>query len=432
MSNYTISPGMAGGYGPGLPAYDDNSSSSSSDGSASAFEPEEAALEAAKEEEEAGAQMPLPPMTLLHSNPEQFVMEFMFLPRPVRMREADLEFYALSWEPITKRQLMRCCEYLSRRLSELMNENVELERRVKNLGPRKTTVLTEDPYEVVTVEIMRNEGWNRDDVVWCICEGMKKYPKELTRNQRFKTRLGLPVPGEDYEIVGGKVTTHAIPQPAEDNEDDPVEANTPKAPTKPSRPAPATKVGGVRRKTNKKRNTASSSTAPKKASAAAPKRTAKRAPNEDGDESEFNVADASPSKKRRSPMNRKPAGAAPIPSKPLPVTPPSKTSSARKNAAAGSSKQGAKPKKAKSGGSSKKSRVKKEGNDDVFVDGSDDTGALLANARGSYGTFGSPDDADTSDNSGGSDDPADSDDSDKTITQDTYSDGLSEVSMGRA
>lgn len=49
-----------------------------------------------------------------------------------------------------------------------------------------------------------------------------------------------------------------------------------------------------------------------------------------------------------------------------------------------------------------------------FVDGSDDTGALLANARGSYGTFGSPDDADTSDNSGGSDDPADSDDSDKT------------------
>ncbi|KAL1636442.1 hypothetical protein SLS58_009795 [Diplodia intermedia] len=189
---------------------------------------------------------PHPPLSLLNEDPLEYVKEFMFLTRPARLRECDWEFWCLHWQPITFRILEICTEYCSQRNVDLMNENAELERAHKNLGPRRTTVLTREVYEAQTIERTRNppkgeKPWDRDDHIWCICEGVKLFPKNLAKNQRFKRLLGLPVPGRDYEVVRGVVRNeldklHNMPAPA------------PSVVKKKKAPAAATKVGGVRRK----------------------------------------------------------------------------------------------------------------------------------------------------------------------------------------
>ncbi|KAL0263291.1 hypothetical protein SLS55_002271 [Diplodia seriata] len=190
---------------------------------------------------------PHPPLSLLNENPLEYIMEFMFLQRPARLRDCDWEFWCLHWQPITFRILEICTEYCSQKNVDLMNENAELERAYKNLGPRRTTVLTREVYEAQTIERTRNprkkgeKPWNRDDHIWCICEGVKSFPKNLAKNQRFKRLLGLPVPGRDYEVVRGVVRNeldklHNMPAPA------------PSVVKKKKAPVAATKVGGVRRK----------------------------------------------------------------------------------------------------------------------------------------------------------------------------------------
>lgn len=141
--------------------------------------------------------MPLPPVELLHSNPSAFLFQFMFLPRPVRTPDHQLEFWALFWEPITDAMRMHGCEFLSIRLVAVMNENAELERRVKKTGSRRTKVLTDDVYSPITIKLMTREQWDNEDVIWCICEGMKKYPKEVNKNKRFRERLGMSIPERD-------------------------------------------------------------------------------------------------------------------------------------------------------------------------------------------------------------------------------------------
>ncbi|KAK0654637.1 hypothetical protein DIS24_g5118 [Lasiodiplodia hormozganensis] len=200
---------------------------------------------------------PHPPLSLFKKDPLEYIMEFMFLPRPQRLRECDWEFWCLHWQPVTFHMLEICTEYCSQKNVDLMNENAELERELKRLGPRRTAVLTTEVYEAQTIERTRNppkEGeqpWNREDHIWCICEGTKMFPKNLAKNQRFKERLGLPVPGEDYEVIRGVVRNEL--ETLQNMPDRPI-APPAEVKKKKTKPAPASKVGGVRRKAAKKPN----------------------------------------------------------------------------------------------------------------------------------------------------------------------------------
>lgn len=198
---------------------------------------------------------PHPPLSLFKKDPLEYLMEFMFMPRPQRLRECDWEFWCLHWQPVTFHMLEICTEYCSQKNVDLMNENAELERELKRLGPRRTAVLTTEVYEAQTIERTRNppkegeEPWTREDHMWCICEGTKMFPKNLAKNQRFKERLGLPVPGEDYEVIRGVVRNELAT--LQNMPDRPI-APAAEAKTKKKKPAPASKVGGVRRKAAKK------------------------------------------------------------------------------------------------------------------------------------------------------------------------------------
>ncbi|OJD33540.1 uncharacterized protein BKCO1_290004 [Diplodia corticola] len=187
---------------------------------------------------------PHPPIQLFKENPLEYIMEFMFLPRPDRLAERNWEFYCLHWQPVTFHMLEICTEYISQKNVDLMNENAELERAVKGLGPRRTTVLTPHVYDAQTIERTRkppkqgDRPWDRDDHIYCICEGVKLFPKNLAKNKRYKQQLNLPIPGVDYEVIRGKVY----------NELDYLR-NRPVPPKVVKKTAaPAAKVGGVRRK----------------------------------------------------------------------------------------------------------------------------------------------------------------------------------------
>ncbi|EKG21584.1 hypothetical protein MPH_01092 [Macrophomina phaseolina MS6] len=243
--------------------------------------------------------MPLPPMELFNREPEDFIMEFMFLPRPSRMREIDLEFYCLHWKPLTREILERCCEYLSEKLVALMNENAALERNVKGLGARRTSVLTDQPYGVITVELMRDESWDHDDIVWCICEGMKKFPRELSRNQRFKARLSLPVPGKDYDIIRGVVQDEINKKYSgliKKKNTKELKCKMQKAASTTESHSTAGKLDGARGSATNVRN---GTWAAKKAHGNQSESPAKRAVKDDSSESEFNAMNASPKKKGR-------------------------------------------------------------------------------------------------------------------------------------
>lgn len=312
--------------------YVDDYSASDHDGSD--FEPE-------REPEELGEdfveeivefnrpKMPLPPTELFHHDPEAFIMEFMFLPRPGRMREADLDFSCLHWKPITREILVKCCGYISIKLTMLMNEDAELERDVKGMGARRTAVLSKNPYDAITAELIRKEKWSREDVIYCICEGMKRFPRELSRNQRFKARLNLPVPGKDYDVVLGVVrdevnerstnTTRLNNQKKSDIKD-----KTNKA----DKAAPA-----ANRTTQNKRGGASTA---KEVGNGQAKSSKKRGVKDDSSESEFNTTNASPKKKGRATTKKATAATASASTSKLPVT-PSRSRSAASTAVADSS-----------------------------------------------------------------------------------------------
>ncbi|KAK8237133.1 hypothetical protein IWZ00DRAFT_88901 [Phyllosticta capitalensis] len=134
--------------------------------------------------------MPLPPAELLQTDPLKYLKTYLVLIRPQRMRESEMDYAILESNPlITVSHLKQAIAWISAKLIAIMNENAELERQVKHLGPRRTKVLGADVYQPITMFKMAKEEWRGTDFAFCLKEATKRLPKEEIKNTRFLARL---------------------------------------------------------------------------------------------------------------------------------------------------------------------------------------------------------------------------------------------------
>ncbi|KAK7555746.1 hypothetical protein JOL62DRAFT_244263 [Phyllosticta paracitricarpa] len=134
--------------------------------------------------------MPKPPNELLQADPLKYLKTFLVLLRPSRLREPEQDYSPIESDLISTEDRKQAIAWVSRKLINIMNDNAELERQVKNQGPRRTKVLGSEVYQSVTLRKMREEEWHGSDFLFCLTEAMKRLPKEEIKNTRFMLRLG--------------------------------------------------------------------------------------------------------------------------------------------------------------------------------------------------------------------------------------------------
>ncbi|KAK8166154.1 hypothetical protein BC567DRAFT_265708 [Phyllosticta citribraziliensis] len=134
--------------------------------------------------------MPQPPDALLQADPLKYLKTFLVLLRPSRMRESEHDYSPINSDLISTDDRKQTIAWISPKLISIMNDNAELERQVKNQGPRRTKVLSSDVYQPITLHKMRAEKWSGSDFAFCLTEAMKRLPKEEIKNTRFMVRLG--------------------------------------------------------------------------------------------------------------------------------------------------------------------------------------------------------------------------------------------------
>ncbi|KAK8176990.1 hypothetical protein IWX90DRAFT_4809 [Phyllosticta citrichinensis] len=134
--------------------------------------------------------MPQPPDALLQADPLKYLKTFLVLLRPSRMRESEHDYSPINSDLISTDDRKQAIAWISPKLISIMNANAELERQVKNQGPRRTKVLSSDVYQPITQHKMCAEQWSGSDFAFCLTEAMKRLPKEEIKNTRFMVRLG--------------------------------------------------------------------------------------------------------------------------------------------------------------------------------------------------------------------------------------------------